>query len=109
MESYEDIQIVISSSWRTYCTENGLALYTVDYLRHLFQEYEFSKHILGVTPIHKRKRHLEIEQWLSDHECENYIVIDDLKELSCFGNRFIYCTKDLFGEKERMQAINSLN
>ncbi len=103
--------IVLSSSWRTKVINEVLELHTLEYLKDLFQEHDFSKYIIDVVPIVTKnddawyRRRCEIKKWLDSHKYDEYIVLDDMKGLSCFKNRFIHCKGDLFGDKELEKAI----
>lgn len=63
-------KIVISSTWRK--------LFSLDELRLMFAMYEIDAEIIGCTPESQRGfRGDEINQYLSHHTIEDYIIIDD--------------------------------
>ena len=109
--------IVLSSSWRIKKVAPGqFTNYSLQYLRKLFSEYNFSRYIIDTTPIFSYlrdnaslRRQLEISSWtlneLKIRNISKVIILDDIsmKELE---HQHVKCS--LFGEKELERALSLL-
>ena len=79
-----DAQIVISSIWRLH--------WSLDPLRHHFRRQGVSNpgRIIDETPkVWSRHRGREIELWLKDHECDQFVIIDDGSNLEPFMDHLV--------------------
>lgn len=65
-----DLTIVVTSTWRIN--------HTIEELQEIFTNQGIERPIYDYTPlIDQVDRGLEIKEWLSKNECENWVVIDD--------------------------------
>lgn len=63
-----EVKIILSSTWR---------LHEVDYEIVDARIAEYGMTITDKTPVIHMDRGLEIQQYLQEHECKDYLVIDD--------------------------------
>jgi hydroxymethylpyrimidine pyrophosphatase-like HAD family hydrolase len=75
LESNPDIKLVMSSSWRADYQ------YAIKVLKE--EGFEHNDKFIGKTIYSRhmnRKRHKEINMWLSDNDCDAFVVVDDRPE-----------------------------
>ncbi len=64
-----DLKVVISSTWRIN--------HTKDQLQEIFKNQGIDVEIYDYTPVLSKARGLEIQEWLDNNHCDDFIVIDD--------------------------------
>lgn len=94
-------KIVVSSSWR-----GDSALQTI------FTLVGIKEPIYGETPrLYSSYRGQEIQQWLNEHKCDKYVILDD--DLDFFDSQLPYFVhtdwKVGLTESDMNKAINILN
>ncbi len=73
--------VVISSSWRI--------LFPLRDLQILLRYRGFVGEILGVTPIQGSVRGAEIQAWLSSHEVDHFVILDDDTDMAHLMNHLV--------------------
>lgn len=93
-----DIQIVISSDWRTH--------WTIEELTEIFKYNGITHFPIDYTPViggmwdHlERVRAAEIDTYITKHNIQNYVVVDDLNLGYYFPGKFVL-TNDFEGIKK---------
>lgn len=64
-----DLKVVITSTWRI--------AHSIDRLNDIFKEQGITTDIYDYTPVLSKARGLEIQEWLDNNHCDDFIVIDD--------------------------------
>lgn len=64
-----DLKVVISSTWRVN--------HTKEQLQEIFKNQGIDVEIYDYTPVLSKARGLEIQEWLDNNHCDDFIVIDD--------------------------------
>ena len=96
-------KIVITSTWRK--DEKGRNI-----LYDTLKLYGLEQYIIGYTPILDVSRGEEIKQYLSEHECDNFVILDDDSDMGDLIF-FLIKTNRQFGltEVDAEKAIKKLN
>lgn len=109
--------IIISSTWRLACLEEGDFQHLVDYLK----KQGVTGHILDKTPTHLPHGYIdringrgkEIEQWLKDwsgEKIESFVILDDDYDLEPFLDHHVPSSEETGLDDEHIeQAIGILN
>lgn len=99
-----DSQIVVSSTWRKF--------FTIEKFKEMFAVYGWKDApIIAKTPAGYRTRGMEINNWLSEHPVDNYVILDDYPDfMSQQINNFVN-TNAMYGlsKKDADKAISILN
>jgi len=75
-------EIVITSDWR-------LTFDTLEKLKGVFEHNKVVKSPIGITQDFSFDRDSEIEEYVSRHNLEEFVILDDLS-LACFPHHFIF-------------------
>lgn len=92
-----ECNIVLSSEWRIMYNND------LEMLDELFKHNGVTKSPNDVTPNLHRKRGLEIETYVKEHELTNFIILDD-EELNIYPDQHIECSLEN-GIKQLQQEI----
>ncbi len=107
-------RIILSSSWRRFCEfENNKIVSTdtnMNYLINILKKYNLE--IYDITSYEKNgHRGLEIEEWLTHHKVESFIIFDDIEtDLKEFNEELIQTNSHIGLTKNHINlAIEKLN
>jgi len=84
-----DAKIVISSSWRMSGLQN---------MKDMWKDRNLPGEVIGITPNHMMKtgttlqRGKEIDEWLSQHEVERYVILDDDNDMEKHQRKYFVRT-----------------
>ena len=95
-------EIVLSSQWRTY--------YTDDELDKIFDWKGIVKKPIAKTEsIDGFTRCMQIESFMEENEVAKFVIIDDMK-MDCYQNRFIHTTaRKGLNEEHILKIVSILN
>jgi hypothetical protein len=86
-----NLKPVITSTWRV--------KHSIKELERIFQHYGIFTNIYDFTPIiNSEGRGGEIEIWLKDNQCDNYIILDDnIRDIESYGLKNIVKCRSWIG------------
>jgi len=98
---YTRAKIVVTSTWRT--------KHSLEDLKQIFRDNGIVADVVGITDI-GLNRGEEIEQYISENEIENYVVIDDQVNdiLKCIPKERVIKVDPIIGFEEVDKAIDIL-
>jgi len=94
-----DLKPVITSTWRI--------AHTKEQLQKIFSNQGINVEIYDYTPlIDQADRGLEIQKWLSDNKCDNYVVIDDkVSDIVKYVSNVVHCRSWIGLSKDEYDEI----
>ena len=86
-----NLKPVITSTWRV--------KHTIKELERIFQHYGIYTNIYDFTPIiNSEGRGGEIENWLKENQCDNYLILDDnIRDIESYGLKNIVKCRSWIG------------
>ena len=86
-----NLKPVITSTWRV--------KHSIKELERIFQHYGIFTDIYDFTPIiNSEGRGGEIENWLKENQCDNYIILDDnIRDIESYGLKNIVKCRSWIG------------
>jgi hypothetical protein len=100
-----DSKIMISSNWRNIKYPNKMR--DLLKIRSLEKYYYKDNDILG-DAYNPNIRHLEIEKALHDNPIDNYVILDDMKEMGTFYPNNSVITYDTMNIRDMNECIRIL-
>ena len=86
-----NLKPVITSTWRV--------KHSIKELERIFQHYGIYTNIYDFTPIiNSEGRGGEIENWLKENQCDNYLILDDnIRDIESYGLKNIVKCRSWIG------------
>jgi len=86
-----NLKPVITSTWRV--------KHSIKELERIFQHYGIFTDIYDFTPIiNSEERGGEIENWLKENQCDNYLILDDnVRDIESYGLKNIVKCRSWIG------------
>lgn len=86
-----NLKPVITSTWRV--------KHSIKELERIFQHYGIFTNIYDFTPIiNSEGRGGEIENWLKENQCDNYLILDDnIRDIESYGLKNIVKCRSWIG------------
>lgn len=96
-----DLSPIITSTWRI--------RYSLPQLQDIFINQGINVKIFDFTPIINDQRGLEVKEWLSLNEYDNYVVIDDkIKNITPFVKNVVKCNGYIGLTEEHYDIIKNI-
>lgn len=98
-----NLKPVITSTWRV--------KHSIKELERIFQHYGIFTNIYDFTPIiNSEGRGGEIENWLKENQCDNYIILDDnIRDIESYGlKNIVKCRSTLGFTKEEYDICRNM-
>ncbi len=94
-------KIVITSTWRKYQEKIKL-------LNSILDKYNLKQEVIGYIPILNQKREYEIKEYIKSNNVENFVIIDDIKDMNDLNEYLVITTYKTGLTKENVEQAEKI-